>query len=256
MVLSSLAVLAAVGIVALAAFVFRKWDRGSDDKDNNGTIARHTGSMLSALFLMAFAIAVVVPWTTADAARDNTQAESQAVIGAYWSAAELPAPVGRQVQQGLRGYVGFVRDSEWDLMRRHERLSPDGWARLDALRAQVVALRAADDRTEDARTTVLQDFQLISEARSRRALDARARPPVALLYLTALTGLTAVLFPYLIGARPRGMTFLPMGAMAALLGFAVYLSFDISHVFSGGLQVKPDAFTAAQQEFPRIPAAP
>ncbi|MFD2352725.1 hypothetical protein ACFSTC_30725 [Nonomuraea ferruginea] len=40
--------------------------------------------MLSALFLLVFAIAVIVPWTTADAARQNTQVESRAVADAYW----------------------------------------------------------------------------------------------------------------------------------------------------------------------------
>src|SRR3954466_13642161 len=104
MLVSSLAVVAAVGVVAMAAWLFARWGRGSDDGRHDGTTSKHTGAMLSALFLMAFAIAIVVPWTTADAARQNTHAESQAVVGAYWSAAELPAPVGPRVQAGMRDY--------------------------------------------------------------------------------------------------------------------------------------------------------
>ncbi len=56
-----------------------------DDPDPDGPTAAHTGAMLSALFLLAFAIAIVVPWTTADAARSNTYAESHAVSEAYWA---------------------------------------------------------------------------------------------------------------------------------------------------------------------------
>ncbi|MDN3358710.1 hypothetical protein [Actinomadura sp. DC4] len=254
MFVSILAVVAAVALVAMAAWLFARWGRGSDDKTHDGTTSKHTGAMLSALFLMAFAIAIVVPWTTADAARQNTQAEGEAVIGAYWAAAEIPAPLGPRVQAGLRGYVDFVVGSEWAAMR-HGRLDPAGWARLDGLRAEVVRMKATTSQAEDARTTLLAQFQAISAARGQRALDARARPPLALLYLTALTGLTTVIFPFIVGARPRGMTMIPLGVMAALLGFGLYLTFDISHVFRGGLRVGPDAFQVARQEFRHVPTS-
>jgi hypothetical protein len=252
MVMSLLAVVAAIGVVALAAWTFAKTGRGSEDKSHDGVTSKHTGAMLSALFLMAFAIAIVVPWSTADAARQNTHDESEAAVGAYWSAAELPAPAGPQVQAGLRDYVQFVIGSEWGAME-HGRLRDDGWSRLSALRSQVVRLRATTNQAEDARVAVLSQLQAISAARSQRALDAKARPPTILLYLTALTGLMTVVFPFLVGARPRGMTIIPLGVMAALLGFGIYLSVNVSHVFSGGLRVEPDAFRSAQQEFRQVP---
>jgi hypothetical protein len=59
MLVSSLAVVAAVGVVAMAAWLFARLRRGSDDGEHDRTTSKHTGAMLSALFLMAFAIAVV-----------------------------------------------------------------------------------------------------------------------------------------------------------------------------------------------------
>src|SRR3954464_13836200 len=110
------AVVAAVGVVVIAALLFRKSGRGTEDGDPGGATAGHAGSMLSALFLLAFAIAIIVPWTAADSARQNTQAESQAIVDAYWSAAALPAPAGSEVQASLRDYVRFVISREWPLM--------------------------------------------------------------------------------------------------------------------------------------------
>jgi hypothetical protein len=254
MLVSLLAVVVAVAVVALAGWAFARWGSGSDDKEHGGTTSKHVGGVLAALFLMAFAIAVVVPWTMADEARQNTHAESEAIVGAYWAAAELPAPVGPDVQAGLRDYVQFVLADEWDQMKQG-RLDAVGWSRLDQLRTEVVRLRTKNNEVEDARTTLLGQFQTISAARSQRALDARARPPLALLWLTALTGFTTIIFPFIVGARPKGMTIIPLGVMAGLLGFGVWLTFDISHVFRGGLSVKPSAFAAAQQEFQRIPAS-
>src|SRR5262249_2337504 len=155
------------------ALVFRKLGRGPDDRDPGGVTAGHAGAMLSALFLLAFAIAIVVPWTTADSARQNTYAESQAIVDAYWSAAALPAPVGRRVQAELRGYVGLLLGHEWRLMARG-RLSREGWTRISALRSQVMNLQVKGTEEEDARTAVLDHLRELSAARGQRAMDAKA----------------------------------------------------------------------------------
>ncbi|MCO6007065.1 DUF4239 domain-containing protein [Actinoallomurus purpureus] len=252
MLVFTLAVAAAVGAVFAAAFLFRKSRHGADDRGPGSTTAGHAGSMLSSLFLLAFAIAIVVPWTTADSARQNTQAESQSIVDAYWAAAALPAPAGTQVQASLRDYVRFIVDNEWHVMAKG-RLSEEGWARLDTLRAQVTGLHVSGTAAEAARSTLLDRIRDMSAARGQRAVDAKATPPKGLLALTVVGAVLTCAFPFLAGARPRGTALIPAAAMTAMLTIGVYVTFDISHVFSGALRVKPDAFTAAQQEFPRIP---
>lgn len=246
-----LAVVAAVSAVIAAAFLFRRSRHGVDDHEPHGATAGHAGSMLSALFLLAFAIVIVVPWTSADAARQNTQTESQAIVDAYWAAAQLPAPYGAQVQASLRDYVHFVVDDEWPLMKKG-RLSPEGWTRLDTLRAQVTSLDVTG-AAQDARATLLDRLRDMAAARGQRSVDAKSAPPAGLLFLTVLAAFLVVAFPFLAGARPRGAALIPLGAMVAMLAVGLYLAFDIEHVFTGALRVKPDAYTAAQQEFPHIP---
>ncbi|MFB4310157.1 hypothetical protein [Actinomadura sp. GTD37] len=240
----------AIGVVLVASRLVRRW-KGVDDPDPDGPTTAHTGAMLSALFLLAFAIAVVVPWTTADAARSNTYAESQAISEAYWAAGRLPPPDARHVQAGLGSYVALVRGPEWRLMERG-RLSPRGQEQLDGLRRDVIAVKADTDELKDARAAVLDHFTAISAARAQRAMDARTTPPQGLLAVTVLTGLAVVLLPFLSGARPRGASLVPLSLMAALLAAGTYLTVDISHVFSGALAVRPDAFTGLQAELQRI----
>jgi hypothetical protein len=252
MLVCILAVIAAVGVVITSALLFRKYGRGSEDRDPDGATSGHAGSMLSALFLVAFAIAIVVPWTTADSARQNTYTESQAIVEAYWAASALPAPEGREVQADLRDYTQYLVGPEWRLMKKG-RLGTEGWDRLDALRAKVIALPATTDDEKNDRTDVLQHIQEISAARGQRAMDAKSRPPVGLLWMTVVTAFIVAIFPMLAGARPTGTALVPLSVMAALLGVGIYLTFNISHVFTGSLKVKPDAYTAAQQMFPRIP---
>jgi hypothetical protein len=246
-----LAVGAAIGVVVIAAVLFRRLGRDTEDREPDGATAGHAGAMLSALFLLAFAIAIVVPWTTADSARQNTYAESQATVDAYWSTAGLPAPAAQQLQAELRDYVRFVLDREWRLMA-NGRLSLEGWSRLDTMRAQVTGLSVKGDDAKSARQTVLEKIRDISAARRQRAADAKSSPPAGLLAMMVLTGLAVALFPFLAGARPSGLTVVPLMVMAGLLGIGIYMAFDISRVFDGGLAVRPDAFTAALQEFQRV----
>ncbi|WP_336205412.1 bestrophin-like domain [Nonomuraea sp. LPB2021202275-12-8] len=244
-------VLAAVGVVAIAALSFRLAGKGSDDHAADGPSAGHAGAMLSALFLLVFAIAIIVPWTTADAARQNTHAESRAAIDAYWAAADLPADAVAPVRTGLRDYVTFVVKDEWPVMG-HGEMHAAGSARLDELRARVVELDGGTEDQQEARGAVLDRIGAISAARAQRASDAAATPPEGLLLLTILTGLVVVVFPFLAGARPRGAALLPLAAMAAMLGFGIYLTWDISYAFAGPLAVGPEAFSGALQEFARI----
>ncbi|TDB85193.1 DUF4239 domain-containing protein [Actinomadura sp. 7K534] len=243
----------AVAVVIVASRLVRRVRGTIDDPDPDGPTASHSGAMLSALFLLAFAIAIVVPWTTADAARANAYAETQAITEAYWTAGRLPASDARYVQDGLREYVELVRGPEWRLMRDGRRLSPRGWRQLDDLRRHVTAVDTGDDdELKEARGTLLAHLGEISSARRQRANDARTTPPAGLLAVTVGTGAAVVLLPFMAGARPRGMTLVPLALMAGLLAAGAYLTIDISHVFSGALAVGPEAFTAVDGELRRI----
>jgi hypothetical protein len=241
----------AAGVVIVASRLMRRAKAGVDDPDPDGPTSAHTGAMLSALFLLAFAIAVVVPWTSADAARSNTYTESQAIAETYWAAARLPAPDARRVQEGLSAYVTTVSGPEWRLMAQG-RLSDRGWAELDQVRRDVIAVKADDDELKDARNGVLDHLGEISAARRQRAADARATPPAGLAAVTVVTGIVVVLLPFLTGARPRGMTLTPLALMAGLLAAGTYLTFDIARVFDGALAVGPEAFTTLQADLQRI----
>ncbi|MEV0166040.1 hypothetical protein [Nonomuraea fuscirosea] len=251
MVAYTLSILAAVGAVALTALLFRRVKRAGEDRDPSGPSAAHAGAMLSAMFLLVFAIAIIVPWTTADAARLNTHAESQAAVDAYWAAADLPGSAPEEVRRSLREYVAFVVRDEWPVMA-DGKMHPVGAERMDDLRGRVTELQTRDNDEEDAKAGVLEQLSAISTARAQRTADAAASPPDGLLLLTILTGVLVIVFPFLAGARPRGPAMLPLLATAALLGFGTYLTWDISHAFAGPLAVGPEAFQGALQEFARI----
>ncbi|MBW8483747.1 bestrophin-like domain [Actinomadura parmotrematis] len=247
-----LAAVAAVAMVALVAIAFRKYGRTDDEPD--GAANAHAGAMLSALFLLVFAIALIVPWTAADDERRNTGAEAQALVELYWDTASLPAAARAGVRADVRGYLDFVVDREFPaLSGGSEELDQQGWRRLDALRTRLGGLTLSGDRANDARDDALERLREAYAARRQRAVAAGPILPHGVLAFTAITGVIMIFFPFLAGARPRGMALVTLGLTAALLGVAIYICFALNHAFTGPLAVKPDAFAAALKELARIP---
>jgi hypothetical protein len=247
---SLVAAVAAVALVVIAAFAFKKY--GKHDDEPSGPTAGHAGAMLSALFLLVFSIAVIVPWTTADSARQNTYAEAQSLSEAYWAAGSLPASDGQVIRYGIADYARFVADKEWPEMA-DGKLSEAGWHKLDAVRVAVRNMKFKDDDTKTVRDNVNERIREVYAARQQRTVDAGASLPTGVLVFTVITGLVMVIFPFLAGARPRGMAMAPLVVMAILLCICISAVFNIDHTFSGGLAVGPDAFTSALRGFARIP---
>ncbi|HEY7483825.1 MAG TPA: hypothetical protein VH912_05125 [Streptosporangiaceae bacterium] len=225
---------------------------GGGDDAADGPIASHAGAMISALFLLIFAIAVIVPWTVADSARQNTYAEANALVEAGWAARGLPPADAASTRTALRDYVRFVAEKEWRGPQQGEP-DPQGWQRLDKLRAALAGLRLENEDQQDARDDVQSQLQTVYAARRQRAVDAHASLPTGVLALTVLTAVLVAAFPVLSGARPRGWIWAPYALLGVSLAVGVYLVFAINHTFSGPLGVAPTAFTAALQELGRIP---
>lgn len=249
---ASAAAIAAILVVLIAAYLFRKHDKGKPDDDPDGATAGHAGSLLSALFLLVFAIGILVPWTSVDSASQNTYTEAGALAEAYWSSGALPAADANQIRAGLRDYTSYVVHREWPVMRSGH-LSQTAWNKLDALRAKVEAMQFSDKPDQDTQNDIQGQLRIAYQARRQRASDADKTLPTAVLFFVVLTGVVMIAFPFLAGARPHRMTLAPLLVMAGLLGIAILLVFDINHTFAGGLAVKSTAFSNALREYHQIP---
>lgn len=222
------------------------------DGEPDGPTASHSGAMFSALFLLVFAIAIIVPWTVADSARQNTYAEAQSLTEAYWNAGDLPAENALATRGALREYTAFVAGREWRLLAKGE-LAEAGWARLNTLRAELGTLEPKDKTEKEALAAVEAQLEQVYAARRQRAVDAQASLPAGVLVLTVLTAGLVLAFPLLSGARPRGSVRFTYLLLAGSLAFGVYLAFAINHTFTGPLGVDSSAFESAEREFQQIP---
>jgi Protein of unknown function (DUF4239) len=247
-----LAAVAAVALIAVIDFAAAKMGHGKADTAPDGVTGGHAVNLIRALFLMSFAIGLIVPWSTNDTARQNTYAEAQALVEAYWQANRLPMAEATTVHDDLRGYTTFVINDEWPVLAQGN-VSQQGWTMLDGVRANLMSLDYTEKNYSDADTAVLDQISDVYAARRQRAVDAASSLPEAVSVFAILTGLLVVLFPFLVGVRPKGRALVPLAITAALIGAGLFLVVDNNHVFSGGIAVKPEAFQSALQEMQRIP---
>jgi hypothetical protein len=246
-----LAAVAAMALVVIVDVVSSRFGRGKVDQAPDGLTGSHANNMIRSLFLMAFALGLILPWTTNDSARQNTYAEAQAVVEAYWQANRLPAAEATIVHDDLRNYTNFVIHDEWPVMATGQ-LSQQGWTMLDSLRGNLMSLDYADSFSADADTAVLDQLSDVYAARRQRAVDAEASLPEAVIVFAVATGVLVIIYPFLVGVRPRGKAIAPILLTSALIGAGLFLIVDNNHVFSGGIAVRPDAFQSALQEMQRI----
>jgi hypothetical protein len=246
-----LAAVAAIALVSIVDVVAASFGRGKVDTAPDGVSGSHGGAMIKSLFLMAFAIGLIVPWTTNDTARQNTYAEAQAIIEAYWQANRLPAAEASIVHTDLRNYTNFVIHGEWPVLASGD-VSQQGWNLLDNLRGNLMALHYTDKFSSDADNSVLNHISDVYAARRQRAVDAAASLPEAVIIFAVITGLLVILYPFLAGVRPHGKALIPIVLTSGLIGAGIFLVIDNNHTFSGGIAVQPEAFQSALIEMQRI----
>lgn len=246
-----LAALAAIALVVIVDVIAAKAGRGKLDTAPDGVSGSHGGAMIKSLFLMAFAIGLIVPWTTNDTARQNTYAEAQAVVEAYWQANRLPGAEAATVHRNLANYTSFVIHDEWPVMASGQ-LSQQGWTMLDSLRGNLMSVDYTNKPADDADSAVLSQISDVYAARRQRAVDAAASLPEAVIVFSVITGLLVILYPFLAGVRPHGKALIPIVLTSALIGAGLYLVIDNNHTFSGGIAVQPEAFQSALAEMQRI----
>jgi hypothetical protein len=240
-----------IALVGVASFLAARFGRHDEDRKPDGVSGGQAANMIRAFFLMAFAIGLILPFTRTDSARQNTYAEAQSLVEAYWNANRLPADQADLVHSGLRDYTTFVINQEWPVLAGGQ-LSQQGWTMLDDLRSHVMSLSYTQKPASDGLAAVLTNLSNVYAARRQRAVDAAASVPQALVAFAIATGFLVILFPFLAGVRPLGRAVLPLLITAGLVGAGMFLVVDDQHIFSGGIPVQPQAFRSALTEMQRI----
>ncbi|MEV0294725.1 hypothetical protein [Nocardia sp. NPDC050710] len=208
--------------------------------------------LIKTFFTAVVAFVVVISWQQYQNARNHTIAESKALVDTYWAAHAMPAPEKLRIQGLVRDYTEQVVGTEWAVMDRDGRLSPDTQKSLDQLRDAVAMLSSPDANVSELRAEAMAGLDRVAQARQDRALDTREGLP-GFLYVALIFGtLLLLLSPVLSGVRVTRRSVLMTGLLGVVVGSALLQIHNLDHPFSGGNIVSRDAFDLALARFEQI----
>jgi hypothetical protein len=242
-------VLALLGVVVVRQHV------PLDVRVEQNEVAGYFIAVLSVVYGVLLAFAVVVVWEDFEEARRTAEREANSVGDLYRIAETLPDPVRQAVQEQAVSYARAVVDDEWPML-------DEGRESAGALR-QMEALWSAMDRYEPngereaaIYAQLLDEIQDVNDERRMRLLASRHGIPPLVWAVLIGGGIMTVLFTYFFGLKSfRGQ--LAMTALyVAAIGFVLFLIAAVDYPFSGVVSIKPEAMERVVQRIEQLEAAP
>jgi hypothetical protein len=205
-------------------------------------------SMVGVLYAILLAFVVIVVWEFSSKVHDDVQAEANDVSQIYFTARALPEPQRGRLTALARDYARIVAYDEWPAMREGQ-TSADARAKVAKMRAETAALRPADARQEILMGQTLDAINALVDARRERTGAVTSPvPPIMWIGLLAGAAVTVAFTFFFSYGRFRAQLTM-ISAMSALLAFTLWLTYEMSHPFSGPTGLGPDAFLAVLARF-------
>jgi hypothetical protein len=175
--------------------------------------------------------------------RSDINAEASAIDHVYYNARRYGA--APQLQAASVAYIETVIGKDWPSLHAKRELSADGWVAWREVLEAALALQPQTRRERVLAAQIEADIWEIEKLRQARGYEADHAMPRE-FWLLAIAGLVLIsllLFVHEITPLHQGM----MALYSGYTGLALFLIYDLSHPFSGAMQIGPDAFLASLQ---------
>jgi hypothetical protein len=243
-VIGVLWVLGAAVLSAIIVVITRRFGSEEVGEKNLGA-GGSVFSIVAGLHAVLAAFILISLFDASNTAEEQVQREANALVAVNWSSDSLPEPVKSKVDQLIRTYVSTVVDEEWPHMREGEDVDNKGWVTLNQLKETIATAAPDGGWQEDRKAEAANQLWEVYQARQER-LDAAGNGinPVVWLALLIGTGLS-LLFPYLFGGPTLTSQLLITITLSSTLVLLLFAIYQLQNPFSGGVQIPPDAFSAA-----------
>lgn len=239
-------VVGAAAIAALVAYLIRHVGETDGIVENNEA-AGQVFTIVGGLQAVLLAFVLISLFDGVSAAEDGASREAESLVAAYWAADSLPEPARTQVHDLAKSYAVAVAEQEWPNMVAGEEITGPGWAALDQLRRSVAGAAVADEWQHGRKAEAANQLWEVYQARQAR-LDTAAGEGVSdVIWFALIVGsILSVALPMLFGG-PRPVThIIIVSILAGTLALLLFATQQLQNPYSGGAQVGPDAFEAAQ----------
>jgi Protein of unknown function (DUF4239) len=229
---------ALAGVAGLMAVV--RWvpeARRDGDNDVKGVFF----GAVAVLYAVLLAFVVVSVWSDFSDAGKATQAEATRASALLRDATAFPADDRTRVRRRVLEYVQLVAEDEWKTLASG-RPSPVAIRAYDALWSEYATLRPTGEQAETMYRESIARLNELGENRELRVIASRATVPTPMWILLIAGAVLCVTFAYLFRMESLATHAISVGAIAALVGFVLFLIFAMQRPYAGDVQISADPF--------------
>ncbi len=163
-------------------------------------------------------------------------AEADSVADLFYDLRRYDEASTAPLQRTIAQYVDVVVNQEWQMLS-HGTLSGEAWALWDKVYTGVLDLSPQNARQEALRSSMLSDIDEVSNFRTTRQ-SVHHNESNGLFWLCVLSGLMAVVVPYLI-YPPYGRNLFFLGVFASYVGLVIFAIYALGNPFSAPIVLVP-----------------
>jgi Protein of unknown function (DUF4239) len=226
------------GVAGLFAVV--RWvpqARGRADNDVKGVFF----GAVAVLYAVLLAFVVVTVWSDFADAGKATQAEATRASALLRDATAFPADTRLRVRRRVLDYVRVVVDDEWATLASGRPSTPAIRA-YDALWKAYADLRLPGTESQTMYRESIARLNELGENRELRVIGSRTTLPAPMWILLIAGFAVCMAFSYLFRMESLATHAFAVGAIAALVGFVLFLIFALQHPFAGDIEISDDPF--------------
>jgi hypothetical protein len=217
-------------------------------REKHNDVAGFIYAVLGVAYAVLLAFVAIAVWQDYKTVQTNVESEAHELAGVYFLASRLPEPERTRVQDLARTYARVVVEQEWPMMEQGQTS-----ARADALLRQLrLELLKFDPHTKGEQVLYergLTDLHDVDDARRSRLLEVREGIPSLLWVVLVVGGVITVSFTYLFGLKSNVAHALMVAALTLLICAILFTIGEFDYPFSGGVEIRPDAFREVLRSF-------
>jgi hypothetical protein len=204
-------------------------------------------TLVGGVFAFILGLVIVTNMQVMTTARQTTINEVNGLSQIYSAAHALPEPQHALIRSDIRVYVNTVTSTEWPLMSMHQ-MSRKAQQQIDNLRNEVQNWDIGTPRLATMQGQALAGITAAYSARRTRGLEAEEGLPTFMWGLLIGDGLVMLGVPLLKGIRFTKTNIVLYMMFGVMIALSLWFVYELNYPFSGGLTVKPDAYTLFLQQ--------
>ena len=212
----------------------------TDVRRPQNDVAGFIYAVLGVTYAVLLGLVVVAVWEQWNAALATADREASELAEVFWIADRMPESEGHHIQELVRSYARVVVQEEWPRMRAGKS-SPQAWALLDEIRAEVQNFQPSTPAQQILYQQGLERVHELADARRERLLEADQGLPTILWIVLIAGGVVVVGFTYLFGLDSTAIHLLMVAALATIIALVLFTVAELDFPFRGGVRIGPDA---------------